>query len=94
VCELPEIPIAVSEFDDIIHHFIQGFLHCSLQNYNQIITILYSKCKGTPIHILLVYNTRSIYLNHNILLYKITFWYSCMLIVSVSFLRTLYSFKV
>jgi len=27
MCEHRGILIAVSEFDDIIHHFIQGFLH-------------------------------------------------------------------
>jgi len=92
--EPPGILIAVSEFDDIIPHFMQGFLHCSLQNYEQIITVHYIKCKGTPIHILLMYNMRSLFLYHNILLYQITFRYICMQTVSVSFLHTPYSFTV
>ena len=77
----PGILIAVSEFDDIIHHFIQGFLHWSLHNYEQAITVHYSKYKGTPINILLVWNTRSLYLNHNILSYWFVFW--CIWTLSV-----------
>jgi hypothetical protein len=54
VCDPPGILIAVSEFDDIICHFIQGLLHCSLQNYEQIKTVHYIKCRGTPVHTFLV----------------------------------------